>query len=48
MTPYEEGQKARKEGVRRRDNPHHMATSAHDAWDDGWQDQDALQSGEAD
>jgi hypothetical protein len=38
MTPYEEGKKAYHAGKKRRDNPYHMSTSAHEAWDEGWSD----------
>ena len=47
MNPYAEGQKDRRKGRRRNDNPHHMSTSAHDAWDDGWVDEDAVIAEEA-
>lgn len=40
LTPYEAGKEAHAAGKRRRDNPHHMSSAAHDLWDEGWQDAD--------
>lgn len=34
--PYSEGVAAYRKGTKRRDNPYHMATSAHELWDEGW------------
>jgi hypothetical protein len=46
MNPYKEGYDAFKAGKKRNDNPHHMASSAHDAWHDGYDDaeQEAAES----
>lgn len=47
LTAYEQGKAAYTAGKRRRDNPFHMATSAHDLWDEGWQDADLEDSNNA-
>ena len=38
MDPYKEGQEAYKAGKKRNDNPHHMHSSAHEYWHDGYDD----------
>lgn len=36
--PYHEGSSAYHAGIKRSANPYHMAESAHDTWDEGWED----------